>query len=36
MADEITQLLTNDLQLTEDDQPIPFDTTSDKSIEDQR
>ncbi|XP_037891579.1 protein timeless homolog [Glossina fuscipes] len=36
MADEITQLLTNDLQLAEEDQPIPFDTTSDKSIDDQR
>uniref|UniRef100_A0A0K8V7G8 Protein timeless n=1 Tax=Bactrocera latifrons TaxID=174628 RepID=A0A0K8V7G8_BACLA len=36
IAGEIGETLTNELQLPEEDQPLPFDATSEKSIDDQK
>ncbi|XP_039970840.1 protein timeless homolog [Bactrocera tryoni] len=36
IAGEISETLTNELQLPEEDQPLPFDATSEKSIDDQK
>ena len=36
MAAEVSQILSNELQMAEDDQPIPFDSASDKPIDDQK
>lgn len=36
MAGEVSQLLSNELQLAEEDQPIPFDSASDVPIDDQK
>lgn len=36
MASEVSLLLATELQLPEHEQPLPFDATSDKSIDDQR
>ncbi|TMW44355.1 hypothetical protein DOY81_010565, partial [Sarcophaga bullata] len=36
MAAELSQILSNELQMAEEDQPIPFDSASDKPIDDQK
>lgn len=36
IASELSELLINELQLPEEDQPLPFDATSEKSIDDQK
>ncbi|XP_017486485.1 PREDICTED: protein timeless homolog, partial [Rhagoletis zephyria] len=36
IAGEVSVVLTSELQLPEDDQPLPFDATAEKSIDDQK